>query len=411
MSDLPSRDDLFRRARDEALIRNAQLTRDAIERDGSDANIMMAGMAGVGDEVVGQLAVTAAGTFLDSAAASNDPGDTSLDKVVFDRYGLRRKPAAPSVGEVVLSRSDGSANPIAFPVPTGTRFSTSTGIQFAAAATITFPAGALSLTLAVASTQAGLDQQAAIGTITSILDTIAGSPSNLVVANTIATAGAADRESNDSYLARARQFFVTARRGTLGAIQAAALGVNGVLTATAIEILDPLGRPGKGVVLIVSDAFTPALANLGVIPPTYQAQSQQLAQTVFDALSDVRPAGIYVAVTVANVILQPIQLQLSFRAGFDVNVATLEARTAASNYVNSLAPGNTLVVNDPRVQSSLLAAVLQTDGIDSNGTAIISPPGNVTAQPLQVIRTPLSLVAAATPQTIQNVSPGTGLAF
>ena len=60
MADFPTFSELFRIGRDEILGNNSQLTRAVIERQGSDANILVAGMTAIGDEVIGQLALVCA---------------------------------------------------------------------------------------------------------------------------------------------------------------------------------------------------------------------------------------------------------------------------------------------------------------------------------------------------------------
>lgn len=393
MPDFPTSSDLFREARDEALLRNAKVSRDAAERRGSDANILLAGIATVGDQVVGQVAQLSGDSFLNSAKVA------ALDRLVFDRYGLVRKPAAASLGTATFSTTVPA--PTTFTIPTGIRLQTPDGLQFITTESSVFVAGAVGpLPVAVRSVLAGPAQNIKSGTLTSILTAIQSQPSDLRVTNPFATAGADDVETDDSLRDRGRRFFTTARRGTLGAIEAAALGVPGVRKATAFEAIDALGRPARFVQLVVADSFTAQFAQYDVVPPRYEVQSQLLATTVFNALSDVRPAGIYVQVFVGNVILQPIQLALTFNAGADVNAAALQARATMVNYVNGLAPGADFVLQDAN------DAISATPGLAPSGNAILSPPGNIAVKPLQVLRTALGLVTAVAAQTNQPIITG-----
>jgi hypothetical protein len=221
------------------------------------------------------------------------------------------------------------------------------------------------------------------------------------VVNPFATAGGDSTESNDSLRERARRYFTTVRRGTLGALEEAALGVPGVRSAAAFEVVDALGRPARLVQLVVSDAFTEQFALFDTVPPRYEVQSQYLSTLVFNALSDARPAGVYVQVQVATVILQAVQLSLTFSAGVDVQDAALRARAAVVNYMNGLSPG---AVFNYAAASAKLRAV---SGLLPSGSIIASPPGNVAAKPLQVLRTSLGLVAATAAQNDQPVITGT----
>lgn len=381
MSDFPSFNELFNIARDEMLSRNTNLSLDVIQRQGTDANAMTAASAAVGDECIGQLALVEQGLFYDTAKGQQ------LDRLVFDRTGLTRKPATNALGSVVFSLP--STNPTSFPIPIGTRCATSDGRQFVTTAAGNFLSGTTSTSsIAVKSVLAGASQQAAANSITSIIDTPANSPAGLSVNNPLATAGADDAESDDSLAARAKAFFTTARRGTLAAIEQGALAVPGVRTAKAIENTDQFGRPAKSVQLIVTDAFTDALVDLTPTPPTYQAQSQVLVANVFAALSDVRAAGIDVQPIVASIVLQSIILALNFTADADPDAVAFQARAVIVAYVNSLPPGSPFLVND------VIELLRGVSGLVVSGSEVYSPPGNVFPSTLQALRTSLALVQA-----------------
>ena len=129
--DFPNFQTLFQIARNEALVRNPQLSQDAIEREGSDANILIATACAASDEVVGQLTTVSAGLFLDSAN-----GD-ALDRLLFDRYGLTRKVAAASVGSVAFTTT--AAAPAPFVIPANTQLATTDGLNFETIEAALFP--------------------------------------------------------------------------------------------------------------------------------------------------------------------------------------------------------------------------------------------------------------------------------
>lgn len=394
--DFPNFQTLFQIARNEALARNSSMTRDAIEREGSDANIMIAAAVAAADQVVGQQVLNTAGQFLDSAL-----GD-ALDKLLFDRYGLTRKVAAASVGTVMFTTT--APAPTAFTVPAGIQLSTSDGLQFETIESELFAAGSTGpVYVAVRSLLAGADQQARIGTINSILSRIPGAPTDLRVTNTLATAGAADRESDSEFRARGRGFFTTVQRGTLSAITQAALSVPGVVRANTFELLDVNGAPNYRVSCVIADQYTDTLANYTAANPSYQAQSQVLAQDVFNVLQDYRPAGVFVQVQVAQVVLQSIGLSLSFRAGVNLDTVALSARAAITNYINNLAPGQSLYLA-PMIQALQGVDGLIVDGDEisvQNSTAVTSSDPLIYVKPLQVLRTSLALVRAS------SVNPST----
>jgi uncharacterized phage protein gp47/JayE len=382
MADLVDFNLLFRVARDEALARNSKLTLAIIQREGTDANVLLAGAAAAAEEVLGQLQFVEAGLFLDSAVG------TQLDRLVFDRYGLTRKPAAAAQGFIQFTTT--VPNPSGFIIPSGTQVQTTDGIQYVTTVAASFPAATVGpIQVAIRSALAGIDQQARIGTI-SIVSQITGSPSDLVVTNTQATAGAADEELDDSLRNRARLFFVTARKGTKSALEAGALAVPGVVTATAFEGLDTFGNPSRRVQLVVADSFTIQLANFSTTPPpAYQVQAQALALEVQNGLNDVRAYGIQVDVIVAAVVLLPIILRLTFNAGTDIALATTRARAAAVNYCNGLAPGVTFQPTD------LIDLLRPVPGLFISGQEVANPPGPVICNPTQVLRSSLELVTTS----------------
>lgn len=381
MPDMPRFTDLFNIGRDEILSRNALLSKDVAEREGTDVNVLLAAMAAMADEVAGQLAYVAAGVYLDSAQKQQ------LDRYAFDRYGLVRRSAAGSVGAVTFSLPTPAAG--AFTIPDSTQLQALDGNQFLTVGNNVFAAATSSLVVPVRSALAGSAQNEKAGQINSILGAVAGAPAGLSVTNTLATFGASDDEPDDDLRRRCRAFFVTARRGTKAAIEQGALSVPGCVRASAFEVLDAVGRPARLVLLAVADQYTEQFANYSVVPPAYETQSQQFAANVFAGLDEYRAMGIYVSVVVAQVILQGVLLSLTFQAGADVDYTATLAKAAVVNYVNALAPG------EPFVPADLQQRLTAIPGLQITGDEVASPEGVVQPKPLQVIRTSLGAVACA----------------
>jgi len=381
MADFPSRNDLFRVARDRILGLNAALSADVVSRDGTDANVLVAGGSAMADAVIGQLVNVCRGQFLDSAEG------TDLDRLVLDRYNLVRKPAAPSLGTVVFSTT--VANPTAFTIPAGTAIASVDGIQFITSVASSFPALNLGpIYVPIRSVLAGFNQQAKIGTITNITSTLIGSPGDLVVTNIVATAGAADVEDDPSLRDRARRFWTTSQRGTLAALENGALKVAGVVKATAIEVLDSRGRPGRWVQLLIADRFTDALIKLNTTNPTYDAQAQSLAKAVFLSLANIRCGGIFVQVIVARVVLLQVRLDLTFTADVDPIEVSEQARAVVVDYINSLGPGESFVPEDA------VEALTAVNGLVITGGEISVPSGTVVPRAMQALRSSFELVTA-----------------
>jgi uncharacterized phage protein gp47/JayE len=375
--DRPTYSDLFQVARNQLLIANPRLT--AVDREGSDANALVASIAAVGDEVSQQVAYVAAASFLDTAQG------TALDRLVFDRYGLVRKPAAAALGTVQFTSAAGAAS--TFGIPENTLLTTSDGVQFQTTEPVTFPIGSNGpISAPVRSVLAGATQQVRAGTIVAVVSPIGGAPADLAVTNALATSGAADPESDNELRERARRFFTTVQRGTLAAIEQAARSVPGVRYATAFEDVDQFGAQSGYVSLVVTDQYTDTLATLSVVPPAYEAQSQVLAQQVALAVDQARAAGIYVATLVAQVVLQPVTLRLRVKAGYDSAAVALQARAVCVQVVNALPPGAELTV------AALESALANVQGLYFVGDEVIVPAATIAPTPLQVLRTNLQLV-------------------
>ena len=381
--DFPTFSDFVRIARDKILSFNGRITRETIERQGSDANILVAAMAACADEVTGQLQRVAASLFLDSARGID------LDRLVADRYGIFRKPASQALGTVEFTTTAPAAG--SFNIPKGTKLATADGHEHITWVDAVFTAGSTGpVAVEIRSVFSGSREQARKNTITSLVSPITGSPTDLRVTNSLATVGADDEELDDSLRDRARRVLPAARRGVLSAIEAGALATPGVRTARAIENTDVYGRAARSVQLIVTDAFTESFIDSN--PTSYQTQSQTLASEVALVLDEYRAAGIFVQIDVASVVLQAVTLALRFRAGVNVDLVALMARGAVVAKINSLRPGQSIV------PSELVDAMRPISGLEITGQEILSPPGTVTAQPLQVLRTSMGLVVASTTQ-------------
>ena len=379
--DFPTHRDLFRIARDEVLLKNGHLTKEIIEREGTDANAVTAASAGVGDEVVGQLVSVQTGLFLDTAKG------TKLDRLAWDRHWQSvRKAAAPARVDVEFSNPTAVAT--SFTIPVNTHLKSTDGKQFVTTAARVWPAGASGpITVPVQSVLAGLDQQVRAGTITSILDTITNAPGTLTVTNPLASAGADNGEDDDAFRTRTRAVYKTIRRGTQAAILLGVLSVPGVRTAEVFEVVGSVGQPARLVQAVVADAFTEQLIDETTLPATYTTQSQVLAEDVRVGLEDIRACGIQVHILVANVVLIGVTLALRFQAGADVDAAAAGARSAIVSYVNDLVPGETFVVQDAE------DALRTVPGLIVTGGEVYSPAGDVVPSMLEVLRTSFSMVA------------------
>lgn len=373
MPDLPSRVELFNVGADEVLARSAarppgqRLTAEEIFTEGSDINLVVASASAMGDETLRQLALRLKALTLDGAE------DEDLDRLVADRTNgtLPRKEASPAVATVVITRAAGALPAVVLPV--GTRWRTQAGIEFESTAIATLALGSNGpVSVPVQAVVAGLAGNVAAGAINQFSEV--PSDPELLATNPEPAAGGDDRETDPRYRARARNFYLAARRGTIAAIEFGALTVAGVRQAVAVEEVDAGGDPTGRVALYIADAQGNGNA--------------ALVAAVRNALLEYRAAGIIVDIYGSVPVFQAIRYRLRFTAGTDTTAAFDSVRMATVAGVNALRPGDTLPV------SLLFAAARSVPGVIVLDDAVQEPVGDVMPAAGTVIRTRADLVSA-----------------
>jgi len=298
-----------------------------------------------------------AGCFEDTAT-----GD-QLDRVIFDRKGIPRLPAEVSVGQVSLTRAVATAGagtidggPPGSGSPAPTRIKTNRGIVYI----LTQPAvfGALDLGPIVVDVQAelaGLDQEVAEDQDWSWVDT-PFDPS-IEIANPVEMAGAADEETDSEYRARAKQFFPTIRRGTLGAIEFRLLSTPGIASVSVIEV----ENPESGFPACVVQAFV--LDELG-------RSNETLAARGLQALLEFRAAGIPVIVIPGEpsfVNVDFVGTEFDTSVVLDSSEAENDVKTRIVAALNNQRPGENLL------RSTIIAAAKDYVGFVVEDDDLVEP--------------------------------------
>lgn len=305
----------------------------------------------MGEEVVAALANCMQGLFVETATGP------ALDRVVFDRYGLRRQGANPASVDITLSRPvPGAATPGTY--AQGSRVQTAAGFQFATDDDAVFGDFDTSASVSATALVAGPTGNVSAGTVTQFAD----SPfdPNLEVVNALGAAGGTFAETDDEFRGRARDFFPTVRRGTLGAIEFGARSVPGVAVASAYELTNPCDGnpvPACAVSLIVADADG--------------GFSSKMLLDVRDNLIDFRAAGIPVIVSGGVVAEQTVTWDIGFDAGVNTVRVAEEVRAVTVAVSQFLAPGQTLL------RSALIAGARAVPGAVVNDGSLVTPVGDV----------------------------------
>jgi hypothetical protein len=208
--------------------------------DGDMTTAQMHGTGAMADAAIRYSAQGLKSTFLDGAE-----GD-ELTALVDDHFNLQRNPATASSVDATFTRTSGGAG---FTLPVGYTIGSAydaagNTVLYTLSAPITFTAADNGPHTASADASVlGKSGNVGAGTVTRIVS--AKPDSTLVVTNASSAGGGNDQESDPDLRVRARNFFLTLRKGTLDALEFGARQVAAVRTVKASE------DPTTGLVTVV----------------------------------------------------------------------------------------------------------------------------------------------------------------
>jgi len=368
MADLPTRLDYYQLGRQYVLSRAQKIDPGMVDVQGSDANLFVGTASVLADAVTKQLGFAVSRLLLDSITDDDD-----LDRYAWDRYQTTRKGASPATTQVRFYRASfaaGGGN-----IPANTLMTALGGTQFLTTQPATFGATTLDKVIVNArAAEAGKASQVGANQIRRFANPAALFDPSIQVNNDATSAGGEDREDLDTFKNRLRNFWLTARRGVLAAIEFGALTVPGVVSALAQEVITNTAQPARLVQLYIADS-----SGVASVP---------MAQAVAVALLDYRAAGIGVIVNTSIPFIQSIQLALAWQTGVDTVTMSAAVQAAIVEFVNSLPVSGTLYLAD-------LYSVLRrfvADGLVQSQASIVSPITDVVPEAGQTIRTDLAHV-------------------
>lgn len=370
---LPTREDLFQVGAGEVFSRGqnrpprSRISPQAVFTPGTDINIILAACSAMGDESLRHLALRIAALYLDSAEGED------LDRLVADRFSptIVRKQAAAAVTVLSFSRSIPPSSGAVVTYDVGRKFTTGAGTEFELTEAAAFPLNSSGpITAAAKAVLSGTGGNADADQIVQF--SLPSSDPTVLVTNPEPASGGTNVETDASLRERARQFFVTARRATLPAIEAGALSVDGIVAATAEEVIGLDGLQTGEVRLFVAD-------ELG-------RSNQVLTEAVALALREFRAGGIIVPVLTTRPRLESIEYRISFRSGTDTRAAVAQLKALTVAAVNVLFPREAL-------QRSLLFALARSiPGAIVGEDAVQLPAGDVQPADQEVIKTSLDRI-------------------
>lgn len=256
----------------------------------------------------------------------------------FADFGFTRNAATFATGSVVFSRFTASVTSL---VPVGSQVTTADGTQtYTITADTTNSAydatqngyvinsGVASITVPVVASNAGLAGNAASGTVTVIVGTIAGVDT---VTNTSEFVGGADAESDDDARARFQDWIASLSKSTKNAILYAIAQVKSGVTSSLTENQDYNGDSHPGYFYAVVDDGS------GDPPDSF-------ISTVYNAIDAVRGFTVAFGVFKPNKITANVALTLTISSSDTAIVSQVKSLASSDieNYINSLAMGELL---------------------------------------------------------------------
>lgn len=298
--------------------------------EGSVNGGYVGGAAMVADHAIKVILDSWSGTFMDTARGE------VLEALVADRYGteITRNEATGSRGTLRFTR--GSSTGV-LTIPSGTRVSATINgetIQVATDTSAEIPSGESTVNVTATANTTGRGTNVAVGTLTTIDDTIPGD-SEATVTNPARFAGGDAEETDARFRARVRAYRKSLRRGTNAALETGALNVPGVSFVTIDETyVDP--EDGGYVAVYVGD-------------PDGRG-NDALADAVEAKLYYWRAAGPRVQVFASQREEISLSLTVGYAKGADTATLAADVKAAVLAYINDLAS------NKPMERSKVEAA-------------------------------------------------------
>ncbi len=359
----PSWDDLFNDAKAELVDRRPDLT----VLPGDISEMILAGIAAVGDRIVGYAASGIKATFVDGAIG------VDLTTLASDHWNLDRVTAVKATGQVTIARptfAAGAGSVAIGSVVATVKDSLGIDVRYLTTAVANFGAADVGpYTVAIQAETAGSAGNVAAATITRMIT--AQWDTTLTITNAALTAGGSPAEEDDALKERIRAFSTTLRRGTLAALEFGAKQVPAVKQSTASEDVT------TGIVVVyVTDGDGNSNA--------------QMVSDVVDELDNWRAAGAYVDVTGGSLYeLNPISITLVVRTGVDTAAIAADVKTAIVARVGKLKIGETCS------RSIIQQAALNVDPDNITGCTVILPAADIAPSSSQVIRTDTTFITVA----------------
>jgi len=372
-----SREELYEIFKNAAEGINARLT------DWSEGaiNDVQAGSAStMGAELTFVILQEFAKTFINSADGPEVTESTDdLQTLIVDHYGddFARPGAQNAVGVVRFYRAVDTAGDVE--IPAGTIVKTvvdanGEAVRFETLTTVTMTA--LEINASIEAVEAGTGGNRDTDDITVIESTL--TDATVECTNDSATEGGAAEFDDEDYRTWARNKIITLKGGTASAIQAVAINVSGIETATAIEKLQTVIEYDVGGASTIGSHFQIPHAYLYVADANGEA-NDALIDLVETAINGIRATGVVVTVVAATAVSIDWTLTLTLNPSgpnyTEFQNDTTKIKDTMTKYINDLATG---VDFDRDTAEEAVMAVWGPSGTDDLTVAqTVTPTGEI----------------------------------
>jgi uncharacterized phage protein gp47/JayE len=287
----------------------------------------------------------------------------NIQKYVFD---FPQKTGSKATASVVFSRSDTTEEAT---IPEGTAVETATGLKFFTQAEVVISAAvADSDPVTVEAEDVGLSYNVGSASINIISDAV---PNVDTVVNALPAQGGISAESDIAYKTRFQEYVEGLAGSNKAGLIAAALGVEGIVSASLIEHFPP-----------VSDVNVTLYIDNGQVDGVSSEKIAEVQGIIDGDGTDDNPgyraAGVYAVVEAPSVVLQNITAIIYISEDVDQDNVRLSITDAISYYMNNLGVGSDMVFNE------LVAAIMEVYGVYD--CTISVPSSNVSVSSNQVVR-------------------------
>jgi hypothetical protein len=379
---VPSQQELYDLYKNEVQSRNPELTDFT---DGSKLDSLGGGFSTAGQQIVKFIVDKFAETFFSTAHGPEVTGSSDdLQTLAVDHFGdsFKRPGAEKAVGVVTFTR------PLAGPavsILAGTIVKTvknANGVEQRFATLIDVTLSGTTINASVQAVNGGIEGNVLANKVI-VLETALTDPT-VVVNNTSPFTGGEAPDTDAEYREFIRNKIETLRGATKAAIEAAATNVPGVVTATAIEDLQPVIEWDIGSSMPVGSFFRIPRVRLFIADANGTA-NQALLDFVSAAIAFVRACGVRVNVLASSALTVNWTISVSLNPG-GPNFAVLSTNTtlledSMAQYIRNLGVG---VGFDRGLAKLAIMAIWGPTGTnDLTDLNTLVPTGNITATPTQ----------------------------